>query len=345
MKRRKFFGLSLLAGLGLSSPSLAQGKRAKEAASAVDSDTIDPYFLDSGVVQHAEEESIEAYVEYQQKTMEGLPAILPRGGKPRRAPTFRFLHLNGEFGDPDAGLIGPLSLRPALMPARAYKFNAQILGFNCSTEDWSGNKGGGTLTVEMRGRLYGEAMTWMYVEQFEVVKGGGTSIGLGYVAMRDGVPEPVVCEEPKLAMRIQLIRHKKSPGILRKVLKVGSFLTGMPVAGALGGMGGGGSFSQSKPIVRVPQMAHEGVALAQATIGGMSDEAPIWKSGFNSFALAQGGGRMAIRPGLWIAMDDSPDIDYRSIRAEDMGGRVGLTIDGKPINSNYLVLSVEITPA
>ena len=342
MRRRKFFGLAMLAGVGLSARGASAESFPKSAdATGKDAEAIDPYFLDNGEVSPREQESIEAFIDYQERAADGRPAVLPRGGKPKRAPTFRFLHLDGELGDPDARLVGALSIKPVLEASRPLQLNAQILGFNCSTRDWSRKKGHGTLTVEIRARLYGEPMTWLYIEQFDVRKGGGTSVGLGYVAQRDGLPEPVICEEPRVDLRIQLMRHRKAPGVLRKILSVGSFLIGAPLTPG----GSPPNFGQSRPTLRVPRMLHEGVALAQATVGGMADEAPIWRSGFTSFALAPGSGRMALRPGLWVAIDDSPDIDYRSIRLEDMGGRIGLTQEGKPINQNYLVLSVELEQA
>ena len=89
-------------------------------------------------------------------------------------------------------------------------------------------------------------------------------------------------------------------------------------------------------------MVHEGVALAQATVGGMSDEAPIWRSGFNSFGLAKHGSRLALRPGFWVAMDESEQMDFTGISLNDIGGRVGLLKNGQPLDLNYLVLDLEI---
>jgi hypothetical protein len=286
---------------------------------------------------------VRAFVGYQQQVMEGKEAIMPRGGRPKRAPTYRFLHWNGELGDPSGRLVGPLSVKPELSGGPPYVFNAQILGFHTSTADFSESVGQGALSVEFRSRYQDESLTWMYLQQFEVRKAGGNSVGLEYIAQRDGQPVPVVSDAPNLDVRIQLIRYRKAPGVLRKILKVGAFLTGLPIAPGAGGETP--SFVDSEPAVRVPRMVHEGVALAQATIGGMSDEAPIWRGGFNSFALAGGGGLMALRPGLWVAVDDSEQIDYAGLRLEDIGGRIGLRLKDEPLDVNYLVLNLEMGTA
>jgi len=98
---------------------------------------------------------------------------------------------------------------------------------------------------------------------------------------------------------------------------------------------------QAAPLLRVPRLAQEGVAFAQATVGGMADEAPIWRSGFSSYAIATGAGRLALRPGFWIAIDESGDVDYTKLRLDDIGGRVGVVGPEGPVDLNYLVLAVE----
>ena len=92
---------------------------------------------------------------------------------------------------------------------------------------------------------------------------------------------------------LRLIKQKGGPGVLGKVLKVGSFLTGLPIGG--GGSGDSSLLGMAQPVLRVPQMVHEGVAFAQGTIAGTSEEAPLWRSGFMSLSLAKGAGRMAVK--------------------------------------------------
>lgn len=341
MKRRKFFKLAAFSGLGFASRS-GSAQAMQQESDADDPDWIDPFFLDNGNISPEEQESVEAYVDYQERSMTNPDTIQPRGGRPSRGPNFRFLHWPGRLGDSGSRLVGPLSVSPEVSGDGPHKFNAQILGFNASTLDWKGRKGGGTLSIEFRSRYLGEAMTWMYLESFETM-GGGSTIGLEYVAQRDELPEPVICEEPNLDMRITLIRHRKWPGTLRKILKVGALLSGSPVVGMLANKPSHFDYlADRKPVVRLPQMVEEGVAFTQATLGGMSDETPVWRSGFTSFAVAYGGSRLALRPGFWVAMDDSKEIDYGAIILEDLGGRVGLTVNGKPLNANYLVLALEI---
>lgn len=342
MKRRRFFQLAAFTGLGLSSRAgSAQG--ADPATSPDDPDWIDPFFLDNGNISAEEQETVEAYMDYQERSMSDPDAIQPRGGKPRRGPNYRFLHWPGRLGDSTTRLVGPLSLSPEIDDVGPYLFNAQILGFNTSTFDWRSRKGGGSLSIEFRSRFMDQSMTWIYMETFEAAKGGGNTVGLEYVAQRDDLPEPVICEDPNLDMRITLIRHRKAPGVLRKILRIGSLLSGAPAIGLLGGSSGQYDYlANQRPVMRVPQMVQEGVAFTQATLGGMSDEAPIWRSGFTSFAVAYGGSRLSLRPGLWVAIDDSQGIDYGAIQLQDQGGRVGLSLNGKRLDANYLVLALEI---
>ena len=246
--------------------------------------------------------------------------------------------------------MGPLSLQPAIEVPPPYQLNAQIMGFNVSSEDWSGSSGKGTLTVEFRARNMGEALTWLFVQQFDVVKGTAPTVGLEYVAQREGKPDPVVCEDGNVDMRIQLMRHKTAPQLFRKILKMGATIAGFAIPGA-GGLSAMGSMNpmsamgQAPPLLRVPRLAQEGVAFAQATVGGMADEAPIWRGGFNSYAIAAGAGRLALRPGYWIAIDETEGLDYTKLRLDDVGGRVGVIGPEGPLDVNYLVLAVEVRAA
>jgi len=111
----------------------------------------------------------------------------------------------------------------------------------------------------------------------------------------------------------------------------------------LGAVGGAAkAFAEVIPAIRVPQMLREGVAFSQAFFGGMSDEAPIWRSAFNSYGIAQGGSRLGLSPGLWVAMDERRQLDLRGVRLQDVGGRVGLVENGRPLDMNYLVLAFEV---
>jgi hypothetical protein len=340
MKRRSFFRFAALSGFGLVS---GRGTAEENVQNRGDSDDyVDPYFLDDGNLSSEELESVESYVGYQERSMTDPDAIQPRGGRPQRGPNYRFLHWPGPLGDRSTHLIGALSLTPEITEDGPYLFNAQILGFNTSTADWRSKAGGGSLSIEFRAQFMDESMTWLYLESFETQKGGGNTVGYEYVAQRDNAPDPVVCEDAKLDMRITLVRHRKSPGVLRKILRIGSLLTGSPVVN-MGSKPSSFDYLADRPaVMAVPQMVQEGVAFTQATLGAMSDESPIWRSGFTSYAIAYGGGRLSLRPGLWVAMDDSRDIDYEDIVLVDLGGRVGIKRGDAPLDVNYLVLGVEI---
>ena len=339
MKRRNFFRLAAFTGLGFASRAgTAQG-----VEDAADTDYIDPYFLDDGEMTASERESVEAFIDYQDRSMTDVAAIQPRGGRPSRGPNFRFLHWPGRLGDRSTKLTGALSLSPDDTGFSPHFFNAQILGFNTSGKDWKGKTGNGSLSIEFRSRFMDQSMTWLYMESFETSRDSGNSVGFEYVAQRDDLPEPVICEEANLDMRITLIRHRKTPGVLRKILRIGSLLTGAPMLGGAANSGSRFDYLANRPaVMAVPQMVQESVAFTQATLGAMSDEAPVWKSGFTSYAIAPGGSRLSLRPGFWVAIDDSRDIDYSSIVLEDDGGRVGLTRNGQRLDMNYLVLALEI---
>jgi len=113
-------------------------------------------------------------------------------------------------------------------------------------------------------------------------------------------------------------------------------------AGAMNTMSSMNAMGQAPPLLRVPRLAQEGVAFAQATVGGMADEAPIWRGGFNSYAIAVGAGRLTLRPGFWLAIDETADLDYTKLRLDDVGGRIGVVGPEGPVDLNYLVLAVEM---
>lgn len=355
MKRRMFFTTAAAATAGLVAWRPSWAEKAAPAP-APTSDDVDPYFLDPGVPTAEESSAMVAFAEYEEKKSQGQPALMPRGGKPKRAPNFRFLHWNGELGSPEGRLVGPLTLSPTVQAPPPYQVNAQIMGFNASTSDWSGSSGKGTLTIEFRARSMGEPLTWLFAQQFEVMKNAGTTVGMEYVAQRKGKPDPVVCDDPNVDMRIQLMRYKSSPQLFRKILKIGATLLKLPFGGnplnsmgspsgmsSMGGMNSMYGMNQAPAVMRVPRLAEEGVAFAQATVGGTADDTPIWRGGFTSFGVAVGGSRIALRPGYWVAIDDVEGVDYNKLRLDDLGGRVGIVGPDGAVTLNYLVLAVEVT--
>ncbi len=132
MNRRKFIGSSFLAALGLASAkrTLALGRDDPVIAttSRISADGIDPYFLESADLSTPEQEEIQDFLKYQENLLDGKPAIMPRGGKPQRAPTYRLLHWQGDLGDSRGRLVGPLSISPTLSGRGPFRFNGQILG-------------------------------------------------------------------------------------------------------------------------------------------------------------------------------------------------------------------------
>jgi hypothetical protein len=92
-------------------------------------------------------------------------------------------------------------------------------------------------------------------------------------------------------------------------------------------------------------MAAEGVALSQAVLSGATSEKPIWRSGFASYGLADGGSRLTLAPGLWVVLDDGREMDLRGATLEDAGGHLRLLRDGAPLDLNYLVLDLRIEAA
>lgn len=341
MKRRNF--LKTATAMAMLAPLRSWAQSAKDQLESVgirgggNVEGVDPYFLSSGEVPPAEQDQISEYMGYLENASEGKDAIIPRGGRPKHAPTYRFLRWKGEIGDPFGRFVGPLSTKPVSLRGNTYQLNAQILGFHTASEDWPGKYNVGTLSVEIRARIRGESMTWLYAQQFELFEGGTSSLGMEYIAQRDGVPAPVATDEENIDLRIQLMRNQQEKGgVLGTVFKVASVLTG----GTLGGVAG--VAASLAPPVRIPQMVQEGVAFSQAVFGGTSDEQPLWRSGFTSYAITQGGGRFGLLPGLWLAMDESRQVDLRGSYLEDLGGRVALLKDGEELDVNYLILALEI---
>lgn len=343
MRRRNFISMATLASIAGIAPRAAgststsadpmlDGTPAKPDSDWVSGlEGVDPYFLDSGRVPDDEQRKIQDYEAYLDVQQRGGEAIQPRGGRPRWSPTYRLLHWPGEPGQADVSLQGPLSLKPQLPDAGAYQLNAQVLDFHTAAKRWGGGAQG-TLTVEFRARQGGEALTWLFAEQFNCF-GHSTSLGNGYVAERNNLPEPVVLDEGNVDIRVQLMRQRKSPGVLRKILNIASFIVGGGATGVV---------RELVPSVRIPQLVEEGVALTQALFGEMSDEKPQWLSGFNSYGLNEAGSRMTLAPGFWVVLDEVIRENLEDLVLEEQGDRVVLTVDGEPIDATYLVFWVDV---
>lgn len=342
MKRRNFLSAAAIGAVGASmrSGAVAAQERGSATISPPDDASIDPYFLDAGEISVSEQRAIADYEQYRELRQRGQDAVMPRGGRPGRAPTYRFLHWSGDLDDPGARFVGPLSAKPAYEALSACELNAQILGFRASSEDFKGKAERGTLTVELRARTDGESLTWLYARQFDLFEGGVSNLGMEHVAQRDGAAAPVFMDEPNLDIRIQLMRHPGRGGFLRKILKVATVVTGLPLGPGVGGRAQ--AVQDALPAIAVPHLAREGVALTQAMFGGTAEEKPIWCSGFNSFSLTTGGGRLKLVPGIWVAIDESRQVDMRGVRVADVGGRVALTRDGELIDANYLILDIQM---
>lgn len=331
MKRRRFLGL--FAATSVASPLRvwAQG----QGSDAEPVDDVDPYFLESGDLSPDEQQDIAEFVGYQQRLAAGQDAIMPRSGRPQRAPTFRFLYWDGELGSPGGKFVSPLSIEPELSMAPAYELNAQVLGFRCATDDWGRRTGLGTLSVEFRARLGGEPMTWLYAQQFETTR-GATTLGREYVGQREGVLDPVVTDEPNVDLRIQLMRESRSRGLLGKIMKMWALIVGVA-----SGLGMTASVAQAMPALRITRLLPEGVAFSQALFGGTARQTPLWRSGFTTYSVAAGGSRLRLRPGYWVAIDEAREVNLVGVRLEDVGGEVRLVRNGEALDANYLVLALE----
>ncbi len=303
---------------------------------------IDPYFLDSGELSASEQAALIEVEQLQEQLMQGRPVVIPRGLRPARAPTYRLVHWAGDLGDSRGRFVSPLSVVPELGPLqdyRSYRFNGQILGFHGAKSDW-GQTDQGTLTVELRAPLAGQPMTWLFAQQFDIDDEGFSNIGYQYVAQRGEAIEPVITDEPNLGLRIQMLRSQRRAGVLfRKILRTALAVTGVPlqlenqdVQTAL----------QALPPMRVPAMFQEGAALAQAIVGSMAQEPPLWRGGFSSYGIARGGSKVNLQPGFWAAIDVGREVDLREVMLEEVGPQVGLTRGGEPLDANYVVFGFEI---
>jgi hypothetical protein len=326
--------MGLLAAAGLSESPLVRAAPSSDPDLAAD--RVDPYFLQSGDLNAVEQAAVERIVDFQERELAGEAAVRPRG-RPALAPTYRVLNWDGDL-EGTGRFQGPLSLSPALPPAPGYQMNAQILGLHVASDDWGRGNAQGTLSVEFRTRLDNEPVTWLFAQQFDVRRNGRTNVGLEYVGQRNGTRDPIVSDEPAVDLRIQLMRNRRGAGLLRKVLQVFSFVVGLPTGGITGSAA---AFAQALPVIRVPRLLREGVAFSQALFGGVTDESPIWRGGFTTFSLAPGGGRLALTPGLWVIMDEAREVDLREVVLRDLGGSIGMLREGKPVDANYLVLSID----
>ncbi len=348
MERRKFVGSAALLSLyaSIRPGSAAMQAETEQAVAPVDELDIDPYFLDPGEIAETEQAAIADFEQYRDRLSQGKEAILPRGGRPGRAPTYRFLHWNGDIDDPEGRFSSALSVKPTIMAAGTCKLNAQILGFRACSQDFRKKAERGTLNIEFRARETNEKMTWLFVQQFDVFADGVTDLGMEYIASRNDVPQSVVLEEPTVDIRIQLMRHSTGGRFLRKVLKVAGVISGlMPTKGSARLMNTTAALNDlraQKPSLRIPRLSKEGVALGQAVLSGDAKEKPLWCSGYNSYSLTTRGGRMKLVPGIWVAIDESREVDMRGVTVADSGGRIVLARNGEPLDVNYLILDFHI---
>jgi hypothetical protein len=333
-----------LAALGTSGAAVRSaplGAQANDATTEV-SAAVDPYFLDSGALSAAEEADLIEVERLQEQMMVGRSVTIPRGLRPARAPTFRLVHWSGEVGSDQGQFVSPLRVAPELAPLRdfrAYHFNAQIVGFHGASDDWRRTRQG-TLTVEIRAPFGGEEMTWFFAQPFDIDATGFTNVGYQYIAQRGGNLDPVVTDKPNVGVRIQLIREPQRTTLLfRKIIRTTLAVTGVPLQlenedfqTAL----------QSMPPMRIPALMQEGAALAQAVVGSMANEIPIWRGGFSTYGIAQGGSQLGLQPGYWLALDASREVDLRGVRLDERDGIVSPTRDGIPLDVNFLVLSMTI---
>ncbi len=353
MKRRKFIGSAALLSLYASiRPGRAATQTDEPAVAPADDTDIDTYFLETGEISETEQEAIEAFEAYRDRVAHGKEAIMPRGGRPRRAPTFRFLHWNGEIDDANAAFKSPLSVKPTMGRAQinSCELNAEILGFHVRTSDFPSKKKEeqGTLTVEFRARESNEKVSWMFVQQFTAYEDGTTDLGLEHIAQRHELPEPVVLTDPTMDIRIQLMRQGTGGGFLRKVLKVAGAIVGLgPRSGGDRLVNTLAGFRDTAPALRLPRLPREGVALGQALLSGATNERPLWASGYNSHWLSKDGGRMKLVKGLWVAIDERPDVKVEDTMVADLGGRITLVnkSSGQPVDANYLILDFKIAEA
>jgi hypothetical protein len=337
MRRRDL--VRLLTAVTASGAALRAGSARAQSDEISLDENVDPYFLDSGEFTDSEREAVIAVEEIQEQQMQGRQVVMPRGLRPERAPTYRFVHWNGDIGDPGGAFVSPLSVRPQIGDLPVYRINGQILGFHGASEDWRGRSSQGTLTVELRAQVSGEPMTWLFAQQFDMDSEGFTNLGYEYLTQRSGSPEPAVTGQPSVALRIQLMRSPRRAGVaLRKFIS-----TALVVTGALqASIEDRRSRQRALPPIRVPAMLQEAAALTQALIGGTAEETPIWRGGFSSYSLAAGGSRLGLVPGYWMAIDAARESDLRGVMLEDIGGFVSPTRAGEPLDANYVVFGFEI---
>ncbi|OGC90158.1 MAG: hypothetical protein A2W25_17450 [candidate division Zixibacteria bacterium RBG_16_53_22] len=345
MDRRRFFGtlsasaIAALVESGAATRCLAGASDALSTPSG--SDDIGSYFLDSGVLTPVEQRGVEELAAYQARIMVGESAIRPRG-RPSKAATYRLIRWERDLGGEPGSFRGPLSIRPIQKSSKAYGVNAQVIGFHLSSEDWPDRSGSGALTVEFRSRLMGESLTWLYARQFDIGENWSTNLGMEFVGERNGAPQPVITDEKTVDLRIQLMRLGSQGGFLKKVFKMASYVTGLatPAQGSAAA-----KLSSAFPVVRVPAMFAEGVALSQTLVGGSSEESPIWRSGFVSYALAKGGSRFSIAPGIWVVLDETREEDLREVQVAEKYGQALLVRDGQVLDVNHLVLDIQVSGA
>ena len=345
MNRRRFL---TAAATGLGGSGLASGGPQKPAETPAEEGQIPFYFLENGEISSREQYEIEQYIGLQQQLAEGRQVRMR--GRPRRAPTYRFLHWTGELGDSEARFVGPLSLKPALEESRSgYQLNVQLLNFNPCSEDWKGKSEQGCLQLDVRAESGGQLLTWDYCQEFDVINGVST-LGYEYLIDNDKV-RGLITQQPNVDIRITLLRNRKQRKTLKRILGIASAVAGMaplPAAGALQNVIGGGlssSRSSAPARMRIPRLTTEGLALTQAVVANFAEEKPIWRSGFTSYSLAAGGSRLRLNSGFWVVLDGSRQIDLRQVKLEAEGDLPILLAEGEPCDINYIVMYLEIGKA
>ena len=344
MNRRKFL---TAAATGLGGSTVASGSSQRPGEIPAEEGQVPAYFLENGEISTREQYEIEQYIGLQQQLAEGRQ--VRTRGRPRRAPTYRFLHWTGEPGDTEARFVGPLSLKPALEESSSgYQLNVQMLNFNPCSQDWQGNSEQGCLQLDVRAESGGLLLTWDYCQEFDVINGVST-LGYEYLIDNDKV-RGLITQRPNVDIRISLLRNRKQRKTLKRILGVASAVAGMapfPAAGAFSGIIQGKSSAQSQAParMRIPRLTTEGLALTQSLVANFAEEEPLWRSGFTSYSLAAGGSRLRLNSGFWVVLDGGRQVDLRQVKLDADGDQPILLAGGKPCDINYMVLYLEIGKA
>ena len=344
MNRRRFL---TAAATGLGGSGLASGSPQRPAESPTEEGQVPAYFLEDGEVSAREQYEIEQYIGVQQQLAEGRQ--VRTRGRPRRAPTYRFLHWTGEPGDTEASFVGPLSLKPELEESSSgYQLNVQMLNFHPCAQDWKGKSEQGCLQLDVRAESDGQLLTWDYCQEFDVID-GITTLGYEYLIDNDKV-RGLITQRPNVAIRISLLRNRKRRQKLKRILGIASAVAGMTPLAPLGAFhsvvaGQPSPQNQAPTRMRIPKLTSEGLALTQAVVANFAEEEPIWRSGFTSYSRAAGGSRLRLNSGFWVVLDGGRQVDLRQVKLEVDGDLPILLAEGGPCDINYMVMYLEIGKA